>query len=104
MKRLVLRLMAFSTLLVLILPACSLAAATGPVNPLAGTDGSQRVYLPVIGKNTSFLSPIIPATTNVLDAATIQQFSGTSVDGATETFLFDHTTPVLQALAPARLS
>ena len=51
MKRLVLRLITFLTLLVLILPAGSLAAAAGPVNPLAGTGGAQRVYLPVIAKN-----------------------------------------------------
>ena len=60
MKRIVLRLVILATLFVLILPVGSLAAATGPVNPLSGPDGTQRVYLPVIGKNTSFLSPIIP--------------------------------------------
>ena len=45
-----------------------LGGSDRPVNPLSGPDGAQRVYLPVIGNNTSFLSPIIPETTNALHA------------------------------------
>ena len=55
----------------------------------------------MIGKNTSFLSPIIPETTNVLDALTVQHLASVSADGAT--FTFDQTTPVLQALAPGEI-
>ena len=44
MKRFVLRFVIFATLLGLILPIGSLAAATGPVNPLAGPGGAQRVF------------------------------------------------------------
>jgi eukaryotic-like serine/threonine-protein kinase len=51
MKRFVLRLVTFATLLALILPVGSLAAATGPVNPFAGPDAARGVYLPMIGKN-----------------------------------------------------
>ena len=72
MKRFVVRLITFATLLVLILPVGSLAAATGPVNPLSEPDDPQWLYLPLIGKNTSFLTPIVPETTNVLDATTGQ--------------------------------
>ena len=66
MKRFVLRLVTFATLVVLILPAGSLAAATGPVNPFAGPDSLLQVYLPMIGKN--FAPPtddmvLIPAGT-----------------------------------------
>jgi hypothetical protein len=49
MKRFALSIITLATLLVLILPAVSLAA-TDPVNPSAGPDDAQRVYLPVIGK------------------------------------------------------
>jgi eukaryotic-like serine/threonine-protein kinase len=51
MKRSVLKWIAFVTVFVMLLPVGSLAAATGPVKPLSGPDGTQRVYLPVIGKN-----------------------------------------------------
>ena len=37
MKRIALRFVIFATLLVLVLPIGSLAAATGPVNPFCGT-------------------------------------------------------------------
>jgi formylglycine-generating enzyme required for sulfatase activity len=50
MKRFVLLIVTLATLLVAILPASSLAAATGPTNPFAGPKGAQRVYLPVIAK------------------------------------------------------
>ena len=78
MKRFVLRFVIFATLFVLILPAGSLAAATGTVNPLSGPDGTHRVYLPVVGKNTSFLSPIIPPMTNALPPETTQQLTSVS--------------------------
>jgi len=101
MKRFVLRFVIFATLLVLILPAGSLAAATGPVNPLSGLDGTQQVYLPVIGKNTSFLSPIIPPTTNALPPETTQQLTSVSSDGATYTFA--KMTTALAAVAPGEI-
>ena len=104
MKRLILRLITCAALLALILPAGSLAASPGPVNPgsrPADIIYDHWVYLPVIGKTTSFLPPIIPDTTNVLDATTAQHLAAVSPDGAT--FTFDQTTPVLQALAPGEI-
>ena len=101
MKRFAFRLVILATLLVLILPVGSLAAATGPVNSFARPDVAQRVYLPMIGKNTSFLPPIIPETTNVLDAATTQHLAAVSPDGATYTF--DQNTAALQKLAPGEI-
>ena len=101
MKRFAFRLIILATLLVLILPVGSLAAATGPVNSFARPDVAQRVYLPMIGKNTSFLPPIIPETTNVLDAATTQHLAAVSPDGATYTF--DQNTAALQKLAPGEI-
>ena len=55
----------------------------------------------MIGKNTSFLTPIIPETTHVLDAATTQHLAAVSPDGATYTF--DQNTAVLQTLAPGEI-
>jgi eukaryotic-like serine/threonine-protein kinase len=70
MKHFVLHIVTLATLLVLILPAVgSLAAATSPVNPLAGTGGAQRVYLPVIGKN---FSPPMPTEMVLVPAGTFQ--------------------------------
>ena len=51
MKHIALRFVVCATLLVLILPIGSLAAATGPVNPFVGPDVASRAYLPLIGKN-----------------------------------------------------
>ena len=53
MKRFILRLITCTALLMLILPAVSLMAATGPVNPYAGASGPCRTYLPMIGKDVS---------------------------------------------------
>ena len=86
MKRITLRLISLATLLVLILPAGGLTAATGPVNPFSDPDGAQRVYLPVLGKNTSFLPTIIPETTNVLTSESTNQLASISEDGTTYTF------------------
>ena len=69
MKHFVLRFVIFATLLVLILPTGSLAAATGPVNPFAGPDGAQRVYLPLIGKN---FAPPTPSDMVNVPAGTFQ--------------------------------
>ena len=55
--------------------------------PLVGPDGTQRVYLPVLGKNTSFLPPIIPETTNVLTSESTNQLASISEDGTTYTFV-----------------
>jgi len=104
MKRTALRLFTVAMLLVLILPAGVLASSQGSVNPMLGKakgDYDHWVYLPVIGKNTSFLTSIIPDTTNVLDAATSGHLVAVSPDGAT--FTFDQTTPILQALAPGEI-
>lgn len=101
MKRVVFRIVILATLIALIVPGVSLAAATGPVNPLSGPDGTQRVYLPVIGKNTSFLTPIIPPTTNALPPETTQQLTSVSSDGVTYTFA--KMTPVLAAVAPGEI-
>ena len=57
MKRFILRLITCTALLMLILPAFSLIAAPGPVNPYTGTSGPCRTYLPLIGKD---VSPPIP--------------------------------------------
>ena len=51
MKRSAPQWIALVTVFAMLLPVGSLAAATGPVKPLSGPDGTQRVYLPVIGKN-----------------------------------------------------
>jgi formylglycine-generating enzyme required for sulfatase activity len=51
---------------VLILPIGGLAAATGPVNPFAGSDNAVQVYLPMIGKNSTPPTPdmvLVPAGT-----------------------------------------
>jgi len=69
MKRFVLRIVTFATVLALILPAVSLAAVTGPVNPFAGPDGAQRVYLPMIGKN---FAPPTPSDMVLVPAGTFQ--------------------------------
>ncbi len=69
MKRIVLRFVIFATLLVLILPVGSLAAATGPVNPFAGPDVAHRVYLPMIGKN---FAPPTPGDMVLVPAGTFQ--------------------------------
>jgi formylglycine-generating enzyme required for sulfatase activity len=101
MKRIVLRFITFAMLLVLILPGGSLAAAPGPVSPLSGPDGTQRVYLPVIGKNTSFLSSIILPSTNALPPETMQLLTSVSPDGVTYTFA--GMTPALDAVAPGEI-
>jgi hypothetical protein len=104
MKRFALWLISIAILLAMALPAGSLAASQAPVNPMLGKDDANYdhwVYLPVIGKNTSFLPSIIPETPNVLDNATTQHLASISPDGAT--FTFDQTTPVLQALAPGEI-
>jgi formylglycine-generating enzyme required for sulfatase activity len=69
MKRVVLHIVTFATLLVLIMPAGSLAAATGPVNPFAGPDGAQRVYLPMIGK---YFAPPTPSDMVAVPAGTFR--------------------------------
>ena len=86
MKRFAFRLVIVATLLVLILPVGSLAAATGPVNSFARPDVGQRVYLPMIGKNASFLPPIIPETTVELTSESTSQLASISEDGTTFTF------------------
>ena len=53
MTRSILCVVTLATLLLLMLPAAGLAAATGPVNPFASVDGVQRVYLPAIVKNSA---------------------------------------------------
>ena len=70
MRRYVLRFVVFATLLVLILPVGSLAAATGPVNPFAGPGSVLRVYLPMIGKN--FAPPTPPPDMVLVPAGTFQ--------------------------------
>ena len=70
MRRYVLRFVVFATLLVLILPVGSLAAATGPVNPFAGPGSALRVYLPMIGKN--FAPPTPPPDMVLVPAGTFQ--------------------------------
>jgi formylglycine-generating enzyme required for sulfatase activity len=62
MERFALRVITFASLLVLILPAGSLAAAAGPGNPLAGPTGVSRTYLPVIVKNSSDNPPTATPT------------------------------------------
>ena len=62
---------------------------------------SKIAYLPVIGKNTSFLPPIIPPTTNPLPPETTQQLTAVSPDGATYTF--SEMTPALAAIAPGEI-
>ena len=60
MTRFVLRIVTCVTVFALIWPAGSLAAGQGLVNPMSGkADGNYGhwVYLPVIGKNTSFEPP-----------------------------------------------
>ena len=51
MKRTVLRFVTLATLFALILPTGGVAVGQSTVNPgsTAGTSGSSRVYLPVIG-------------------------------------------------------
>lgn len=101
MKRFVFRIVICATVLVLILPAVGGATATGPVKPSAPADDPGRVYLPLIGKNTAFLPPIVPETTNVLDAATGQHLISVSADGTSYTF--DQNTAALQKLAPGEI-
>ena len=69
MKHIALRFVIFATLLVLILPIGSLAAATGPVNPFAGPDAALQVYLPMIGKN---FAPPTPGDMVLVPAGTFQ--------------------------------
>ena len=104
MKRFVLRFVTLAMLLVFLLPGGSLAAGSGPTLPSPGSGDATSdhlAYLPLIGKDSSSLAPIIPDTTNVLDAATTQHLSSVSPDGST--FTFDQTTPALQALAPGEI-
>lgn len=104
MKRTAFRLITLAAVLAVILPASSLTADQGPANPGAITPrgpADHWVYLPVIGRNTSFLPPIISETTNVIDDATNQHLVAVSADGATYTF--DQNTPVLQKLAPGEV-
>lgn len=104
MKRTVLRLIILATLLALILPAGSLAASQGPIIPgQSATPGDYDhwVYLPVIGKKTSFLPPIIPPTTNPLPPETTAGLLSVSPDGVTYTF--DTMTPALGAVAPGEI-
>jgi hypothetical protein len=97
MKRTVFRIVALASLFALVLPTISTATGSGPVMPSLGpADGvyDEFVYLPLVGRNTSSsLPPIIPDTTNVLDAATGQHLTSVSADGST--FTFDQSTPAL---------
>jgi formylglycine-generating enzyme required for sulfatase activity len=66
MKRTVFQLVTLATLVLLILPAGSLAASQGPVNPGWGAtqgDYDHWVYLPLIGRDTSFDMVLVPAGT-----------------------------------------
>ena len=64
-----------------------------------GPIGAERIYLPLIAKRVP-LTPIIPETTNVLDAATTQHLAAVSPDGATYTF--DQNTAAAKA-APGEI-
>lgn len=104
MKGSVFRAIALTVLLISGLPLSGSAAEDIPVKSTAKTGAGEYehfVYLPMMGRNTSFLMPIIPATTNVLDDATANQLVAVSADGAI--FTFAQTTSVLRALAPGEI-
>lgn len=104
MKHTALRLITLAALLALILPAGSLSASQGPISPRQSAtsgDYDHWVYLPLIGKNTSFLTPIIPPTTNPLPPETTAELLSVSPDGVTYTF--DTMTSALAAVAPGEI-
>ena len=104
MKHRILRFITWAALLVLILPTTGLAAIQGPVSPGSGTaqdDFDHWIYLPLIGKNTSFLTPVIPPTTNPLPPETTAELLSVSPDGVTYTF--DVMTAALAAVAPGEI-
>jgi len=100
MKRFALRWIALVTVFALLLPAGSLAAGQGPILPESGDADGQWVYLPLVGKNASFLSPIIPETTNVLPPETTN-LTSVSPDGVTYTF--SGMTPELAAVGTGEI-
>ncbi len=104
MKHTTLRLITLAALLALILPAGSLSASQGPISPGQNTtpgDYDHWVYLPLIDKNSSFLAPIIPPTTNPLPPETTAELLSVSSDGVTYTF--DTMTAALAAVAPGEI-
>lgn len=104
MKHSVLRLIIWAALLALLLPGGNAAASQGPISPGQGAtpgDYDHWVYMPVIGKNTSFLPPIIPPTTNPLAPETTGELLSVSPDGVTYTF--DTMTTALAAVAPGEI-
>ena len=100
MKRFVFRLLTVVTVIAVILPVGGLAASQGVVGPESGDANGQWVYLPLVGKNASFLSPIIPETTNVLPPETTN-LTSVSPDGVTYTF--SGMTPELAAVGPGEI-
>ncbi len=104
MRRTLPRLMLSAILLVLILPTASQAAGQGPSTPRLITtqnDSGHWAYLPLIGKDASFLPPIIPLTTNPLLSDTTAGLLAVSPDGVTYTF--DTMTAALAAVAPGEI-
>ena len=104
MRRTLPQLMISAVLLVLILPTAAIAAGQGPGTPQLITtqnDYGHWVYLPLIGKDASFLPPIIPPTTNPLPPETTAGLLSVSPDGVAYTF--DAMTAALAAVAPGEI-
>jgi hypothetical protein len=86
-------------LILTVLPGWTFGPA-GPAAPASPSALDHFIDLPLVGKDSGPLPPIIPPTTNVLPPETTQDLISVSPDGATYTF--SQMTPALASVGPAR--